>query len=184
MAEALRAELLTTGPLVERFEAALAERTGARFAVVCNSGTAALHLAVKAIGLKPGEVCVVPAITFAATANCVRYEGGEVVFADVDPATGLMTPETLAEALHRAGRPARARAVLPVHLGGMTGDLAGLRRAAEAANAVVIEDACHALGTRTPAGARRRLRPERARLLLLPSGQDDLHRRGRGGDDQ
>lgn len=152
VAEALRAELLTTGPLVERFEGRLAERTGARFAVVCNSGTAALHLAVKAIDLQPGEACVVPAITFAATANCVRYEGGEVVFADVDPATGLMTPETLAEALHRAGG-ARVRAVLPVHLGGMTCDLPGLRRAAEGAGAVVIEDACHALGTRTPEGA-------------------------------
>jgi len=93
----------------------------------------------------------VPAITFAATANCVRYEGGEVVFADVDPATGLMTPQTLAEALRRAGG-ARVRAVLPVHLGGMTGELSGLRRAAEAAGAVVIEDACHALGTRTPEG--------------------------------
>jgi UDP-4-amino-4,6-dideoxy-N-acetyl-beta-L-altrosamine transaminase len=151
VAEALRADFLTTGPLVERFEAALAERTGARFAVVCNSGTAALHLAVKAIGLEPGEACIVPAITFAATANCVRYEGGEVVFADVDPATGLMTPGTLAAALERAGG-LRVRAVLPVHLGGMTCDLPGLRRAAEAVGAVVVEDACHALGTRTPEG--------------------------------
>lgn len=151
VAEALRAELLTTGPLVERFEAALAERTGARFAVVCNSGTAALHLAVKAIDLKPGEACVVPAITFAATANCVRYEGGEVVFADVDPSTGLMTPQTLVDALHRAGG-TRVRAVLPVHLGGMTCDLTGLRRTAQAAGVVVIEDACHALGARTPEG--------------------------------
>lgn len=151
VAEALRADLLTTGPLVERFEARLAEQTGARFAVVCNSGTAALHLAVKAIGLEPGETCIVPAVTFAATANCVRYEGGEVVFADVDPTTGLMTPETLAEALRRTGA-ARVRAVLPVHLGGMTGDLPGLRRTAETVGAVLIEDACHALGTRTPEG--------------------------------
>jgi UDP-4-amino-4,6-dideoxy-N-acetyl-beta-L-altrosamine transaminase len=151
VAAALKAELLTTGPLVEQFEAALAERVEARFAVVCNSGTAALHLAVKAAGLKPGEVCIVPAITFTATANCVRYEGGEVVFADVDPATGLMTPATLGDALGRAkGR--RVRAVLPVHLGGHACDLPAIRRAAEDANAVVIEDACHALGTQTPHG--------------------------------
>ena len=69
VAAALKSDLLTTGPLVARFEAALAERTGARFAVVCNSGTAALHLAIKAIDLKPGEVVVAPAITFTATAN-------------------------------------------------------------------------------------------------------------------
>jgi UDP-4-amino-4,6-dideoxy-N-acetyl-beta-L-altrosamine transaminase len=151
VAAALKSELLTTGPLVERFEAALAERVSARFAVVCNSGTAALHLAVKAVGLKPGEACIVPAITFAATANCVRYEGGEAVFADVDPATGLMTPQTLAEALERAGG-RRVRAVLPVHLGGQACDLPAIRRLAEDANAVVIEDACHALGTQTPHG--------------------------------
>ena len=64
VAQALKAELLTTGPLVERFERALADRVGAAEAVVCNSGTAALHLAVKAVDLQPGETCVVPAITF------------------------------------------------------------------------------------------------------------------------
>jgi UDP-4-amino-4,6-dideoxy-N-acetyl-beta-L-altrosamine transaminase len=151
VAAALRSDFLTTGPLVERFESALAERTGARFAVVCNSGTAALHLAIKAIDLKPGEACVVPATTFAATANGVRYEGGEVVFADVDPATGLMTPQTLAEALERAAGQ-RVRAVLPVHVGGMTCEMTALRRMAEAAGAVLIEDACHALGSVTPEG--------------------------------
>lgn len=151
VAEALRADFLTTGPLVERFERALAQAVGAEHAVVCNSGTAALHLAVKAIGLKPGEACVVPAITFTATANCVRYEDGEAVFADVDPASGLMTPETLSEALRRAGA-ARVRAVLPVHLGGHAVDLPAIRRLADDAGAVVIEDACHAIGTSTPAG--------------------------------
>jgi UDP-4-amino-4,6-dideoxy-N-acetyl-beta-L-altrosamine transaminase len=151
VAEALQADFLTTGPLVERFERALAEAVGARHAVVCNSGTAALHLAIKAIELQPGEACVVPAITFTATANCVRYEGGEVVFADVDPASGLMTSQTLAEALARAGN-LRVRAVLPVHLGGHTADLPAIRRIAEKAGAVVIEDACHAIGTVGPSG--------------------------------
>lgn len=151
VAAALKSDLLTTGPLVARFEAALAERTGARFAVVCNSGTAALHLAIKAIDLKPGEVVVAPAITFTATANCARFEGGEVIFADVDPDNGLMTPQTLSAALAQAnGR--RVRAVLPVHLAGHATDLVALRRLAEEAGAVVIEDACHALGTETPLG--------------------------------
>jgi UDP-4-amino-4,6-dideoxy-N-acetyl-beta-L-altrosamine transaminase len=151
MAQALQADMLTTGPLVERFEAALAERVGAPYAVACNSGTAALHLAVKAIGLEPGEVAIVPAITFTATANAVRFEGGEVVFADVDPLTGLMTPDTLAQALRQVGS-RRLRAVLPVHLGGHVVDGPAIRAMAQASGAVVIEDACHALGGATPLG--------------------------------
>src|SRR5262245_51591423 len=120
--EALRAELLTTGPRVERFEAALAEAVGAGHAVACINGTAALHMAVKAAALGPGEVAIVPAVTFLATANCAAYEGAQVVFADVDPETGLMTAETLAEGLERA-RGRRVRAVLPVHLCGNPVDL-------------------------------------------------------------
>jgi UDP-4-amino-4,6-dideoxy-N-acetyl-beta-L-altrosamine transaminase len=145
VAAALRSDFLTTGPLVERFEAALAQAVGAAEAVVCNSGTAALHLSLKASALQAGETCIVPAVTFAATANAVRYEGGEVVFADVDPLTGLMTPDTLAEALDRAGG-RRLRAVLPVHLGGHTVDLPAIRALAETVGAQVIEDACHGLG--------------------------------------
>ena len=93
--EALRADYLTTGPRVEAFEAAFAETVGAGYAVACSSGTAALHLAMLGLDLKPDESVIVPAITFAATANCARYQGAEVVFADVDPETGLMTLDTL-----------------------------------------------------------------------------------------
>ncbi|MBP6545662.1 MAG: aminotransferase class I/II-fold pyridoxal phosphate-dependent enzyme, partial [Phenylobacterium sp.] len=91
VAQALRGDFLTTGPLVEAFEAAFAEKVGARHAVACSNGTAALHLAMLALEVRPGEVCIVPSITFLATANCARYVGAEVVFADVDPQTGLMT---------------------------------------------------------------------------------------------
>jgi UDP-4-amino-4,6-dideoxy-N-acetyl-beta-L-altrosamine transaminase len=151
VAEALRADFLTTGPLVDRFEAALAETVGAKHAVACMNGTAALHMAVRAAGLKPGETVIVPSVTFLATANCAAFEGAEVIFADVDPETGLMTPETLAEALRRAaGR--RIRAVLPVHLCGNPVDVPAIRSLAEALGAVVIEDACHALGTLAPSG--------------------------------
>ncbi|HEY0436202.1 MAG TPA: aminotransferase class I/II-fold pyridoxal phosphate-dependent enzyme, partial [Phenylobacterium sp.] len=108
---ALRADFLTTGPAVEAFETAFAEAVGARHAVACANGTAALHLAMLALDVQPGEVVIAPSITFLATANCARYVGAEVVFADVDPATGLMTPATLAEAIGRLeGR--RLRAVL------------------------------------------------------------------------
>jgi UDP-4-amino-4,6-dideoxy-N-acetyl-beta-L-altrosamine transaminase len=151
VADALRGDLLTTGPLVAKFEAAIAEAVGAAHAVVCSSGTSALHMAVRTTDVQPDEVCIVPAITFAATANAVRYEGAEVVFADVDPHTGLMTPQTLEAAIKRAGR-RRIRAVLPVHLCGNPVDVPAIRALADQAGAVVIEDACHALGTETDWG--------------------------------
>ena len=80
--EALRADFLTTGPRVEAFELAFAETVGAHHAVACANGTAALHMAMMALGVAPGEVCIAPSITFLATANCARYVGAEVVFAD------------------------------------------------------------------------------------------------------
>src|SRR6478735_1200195 len=146
VAEALRGDFLTTGPTVEAFEQAFAETVGAPHAVACANGTAALHLAMLALDVQPGEAVVVPAITFLATANCARYVGAEVVFADVDPASGLMTPDTLAEALGRAGG-RKVRAVLPVHLRGDACDLPGLEALAQKAGAVLVEDAPHALGT-------------------------------------
>src|SRR5262249_53879803 len=88
--EGLKSPFLTQGPLVERFEAALAAEAGARHAVACSNGTTALHLAAAVLDLQPGDAVIVPAITFLATANAARYVGAEVVFADVDPATGLM----------------------------------------------------------------------------------------------
>jgi len=144
--EALKADFLTTGPTVAAFETAFAAKVGARHAVACANGTAALHLAMLALDVQPGEVVIAPSITFLATANCARYVGAEVVFADVDPDSGLMTPETLAEALTRLdGR--RLRAVLPVHLRGDAADLPGLAALAGDAGAVLVEDAPHALGT-------------------------------------
>lgn len=146
VAEALKADFLTTGPTVEAFEVAFAETVGARHAVACSNGTAALHLAMMALDVKPGEAVIAPSITFLATANCARYVGADVVFADVDPDTGLMTPETLAQAMPRVGE-RRLRAVLPVHLRGDACDLPGLEALARDAGAVMVEDAPHALGT-------------------------------------
>lgn len=146
VAEALRGDFLTTGPRVDAFETAFAEKVGARHAVACANGTAALHLAMLALDVRPGEVCIAPSITFLATANCARYVGAEVVFADVDPRTGLMTPDTLAEALTRVGD-RRLRAVLPVHLRGDVAQLPALAALAQGAGAVLVEDAPHALGS-------------------------------------
>ncbi|MBU1379127.1 MAG: UDP-4-amino-4,6-dideoxy-N-acetyl-beta-L-altrosamine transaminase [Alphaproteobacteria bacterium] len=146
VAEALRGDFLTTGPTVEAFERAFAETVGARHAVACANGTAALHLAMLALKVQPGEVVIAPSITFLATANCARYVGADVVFADVDPDTGLMTPQTLAQAIGHVGD-RRLRAVLPVHLRGDVAELPALAALAAAAGAVLVEDAPHALGT-------------------------------------
>jgi dTDP-4-amino-4,6-dideoxygalactose transaminase len=93
VAEAMRGELLTTGPYVGRFETALAKTVGAKHAVVCANGTAALHMAARALDLGPGTKVIVPSITFLATASAPHMNGAEIVFADVDPDTGLMTPK-------------------------------------------------------------------------------------------
>ena len=145
VAEALRGDFLTTGPTVEAFERAFAAKVGAAHAATCANGTAALHLAMLALGVQPGEVCIAPSITFLATANCARFVGAEVVFADVDPESGLMTPATLQDAIARLGG-RRLRAVLPVHLRGDVVDLPALQAIAQHAGAVLVEDAPHALG--------------------------------------
>ena len=144
--DALKSDFLTTGPRVAAFERALAAATGARHAIACTNGTAALHLVARALNLGPGTVSVVPAITFLATANAVRLNGGDVVFADVDPDTGLMRPRDLEAALGRCPD-GRADAVFNVHLAGQTGDQAGLLSVARHNNLRVVEDGCHALGT-------------------------------------
>lgn len=144
--EALRDEWLTSGPAVARFEDALAAATGARYAVACNSGTAALYLAIRSLGLAPGDTVIVPAITFVATASTAVLSGLNVVFSDVDPETGLMGVEHLNEAIGRAGH-SRIGAVCPVHLGGRPIAMLELAQVAKEKNFFVIEDACHALGS-------------------------------------
>jgi UDP-4-amino-4,6-dideoxy-N-acetyl-beta-L-altrosamine transaminase len=145
VAAALRSDYLTTGPLVGQFEEAFAKASGAKHAVASNSGTAALHLAMLALGLGPDDAVIVPTVTFLATANAVRMTGAEVVFADVDADTGLLTGETLREAAARVGKK-RLRAAVPVHLNGRVCDMAALAQEAASGGFVLIEDACHALG--------------------------------------
>jgi UDP-4-amino-4,6-dideoxy-N-acetyl-beta-L-altrosamine transaminase len=147
VARALRGELIAGGgPIGEAFEQEFAKRTGAANAVVCSSGTAALHLAALALGLGEGDAVVVPSLTFLATANAARYVGAEVLFADVDPETGLLTAAALEAALARRGA-SRPRAVFPVHLNGQTVRMDEIAEVAARHDLTVVEDACHALAT-------------------------------------
>lgn len=147
VARVLRSDFLTTGPAVDKFERAFACETGAFHAVACANGTAALHLAALALGIGPGDYVVVPTITFLATANAVRFVGADVIFADVDRETGLMGPENLSAVLD-ANRDKNIRAVFPVHLAGRPADPEGLSAVARGAGIGIVEDACHALGSR------------------------------------
>ena len=141
--EALRGDYLTTGPYVGRFEAALAKTVGAQHAIVCANGTAALHMAARALNLGPGTKVIVPAITFLATASAPHLNGAEIVFADVDRYTGLMGPEHLKEAMARAGK---ADAVFNVHLNGQCGAIEEIAEIAREHGAKIVDDACHTLG--------------------------------------
>jgi len=150
VAEVLRGDWLTTGPGVTDFETDLASAVDAPHAVACCNATAALHLALAGLGVGEGDVCIVPAITFLATANAALYCGADVEFCDVDAQTGLMTPEALSAALARAG--GRARAVLPVHLAGQTADMHAISALAREAGLSIVEDSAHAVGSVTPDG--------------------------------
>jgi len=143
----LRSDFLTTGPAVADFENQFSNLTGAEHAIACANGTAALHLAALALKLGPGDHVVVPTITFLATANAARYVGAEVIFADVDADTGLMGAKELSAALN-TNRNKNIRAVFPVHLAGRPADPAGIAAISRDAGIAVVEDACHALGTR------------------------------------
>lgn len=144
----LESDYLTTGPEVTRFEAAVCAAVGASHAVSCNSATAGLHMAAMALNLGPDDFVIVPTMTFLATANGPHYTGAQIVFADVDPETGLMTPETLREAMARC--PVSPKAIFPVHLNGHQVDMRAIAAIAAEVGAAVVEDACHALGGTQP----------------------------------
>src|SRR5579863_42672 len=143
----LDSDFLTQGPQVERFEAALAERVGAKHAVAVNSGTAALHIACLAAGIGPSDLGLTSAITFAASANCLLYAGAETAFVDIDPdALGMAVP-----ALSRALKATPAtKAIIPVHMAGLASAASEIRKLAN--GRFVIEDAAHSLGGVYPCG--------------------------------
>jgi perosamine synthetase len=139
--DVLRSDWLTTGPKVGEFEEAFAAWVGARYAVSFSSGTAALHGAAFAAGLKPGDEAITTPMTFAATANCVLYQGATPVFADVSADTLNLDPEKIAVRITP-----RTRAVLPVDYAGHPAELGAIVELAVRHGLVVIEDASHALG--------------------------------------
>lgn len=142
--EVLRSDWLTQGPAVERFEQELAAVCGARYAVAVANGTAALHLACLAAGIQPGDVSLVPSITFVASANCAVYCGARPVLVDINPETLTID----ADAVDSACQTQTVRAIVPVHFGGLPCDVERISASAQRVGAVVIEDACHALGAR------------------------------------
>jgi len=139
--ETLRSDWLTTGPKVAEFEEAMAAWAGTKYAISFSSGTAALHGATFAAGLHPGDEAITSPLTFAATANCVLYQGATPVFADVLEDTLNLDP-----ALAAARITARTKAILPVDYAGHPADLDSILQLAERHGLTVIEDACHALG--------------------------------------
>ena len=143
----LKGDWLTCGNVVEDFEKKLCEITGSPYAVSCSNGTTALHMALLVLGLQAGDIVIVPAITFLATANTVRFVGADVVFADVDPDTGLMTAQTLENAIKQYNDPSQIKAVINVHLNGQCEDLEAIYKVAKSHNLFLIEDAAHAVGT-------------------------------------
>lgn len=141
--DGLQSDWLTTGPKVEEFEKAFAKATGAKYSVAMNSGTAALHATMFSAGIGPGDEVIVPALTFAATANCVRYVGGTVVFADVRPDILCVDVEQVHKLITD-----KTRAIITVDYAGHPSPLSELQEEAEGRGLRLIEDAAHSLGGR------------------------------------
>lgn len=139
--EALRSDYLTTGPKIEEFEKRVADYVGAKYAVAVNSGTAALHIACLAAGIKEGDEVITSPITFAASANCVLYCGGTPVFADIDENTYNISPDEIERRVTE-----HTKAIIPVHYTGQPCDMDAIMDIAGKHNLLIIEDGAHALG--------------------------------------
>ncbi|WP_337076949.1 UDP-4-amino-4,6-dideoxy-N-acetyl-beta-L-altrosamine transaminase [Aeromonas dhakensis] len=147
--EVLRSDFLTQGPVVPRFEQAVADYCGARFGVAVNSGTAALHIACLALGVGPGDWVWTSPISFVASANCALYCGAQVDFVDIEPDTGNMCAMELERKLVAAkAQGCLPKVVIPVHFAGLPCDMQEIHRLGQEYGFRIIEDACHALGAR------------------------------------
>lgn len=143
--EALKSDFLTQGPRISAFEESFANYVGAKYAVAVANGTAALHLSTLALGVKQGDKVITTPITFAASANCVRYCGGDVVFSDIDPDTYLIDIDKVAQLVNEAP-PGTFSGIIPVDFAGRAVNLETLRNLADEHGLWIIEDACHAPG--------------------------------------
>ena len=143
--DTLRSDYLTQGPKIAEFEKAFAAYVGSKYAIALANGTAALHLCAMALNVKPGQKVITTPITFAASANCVRYCGGEVVFADIDPDTYLLDIQKV-RALLEASPKGTYAGIIPVDFAGRAVNLEDYRKLADEYGMWIIEDACHAPG--------------------------------------
>jgi perosamine synthetase len=139
----LQSGWITQGPTITAFENQIARYCDARYAVAVSSGTAALHLAGLAIGLKKGDQAITTPITFLASANCALYAGAKPVFADVEPLSTNISPEDIEKKINRM-----TRAIIPVHFAGLPCDMERISQIARKHRLTVIEDGCHALGAK------------------------------------
>ncbi len=143
--EVLKSDWLTQGPDIKKFEDNFADYIGAKYAVAVSNGTAALHLSVLALSIEPGDKVITTPITFVASANCVKYCGGEVVFADIDPSTYLLDINKVRELLEKAPK-GTYKGIIPVDFAGRANDLEEFRKLANEYGLWIIEDACHSPG--------------------------------------
>jgi UDP-4-amino-4,6-dideoxy-N-acetyl-beta-L-altrosamine transaminase len=143
--DTLRSDYLTQGPKIAEFEKAFAHYVGSKYAVAVSNGTAALHLCAMALNVKPGQKVITTPITFAASANCVRYCGGEVVFADIDPDTYLLDIDQVRALLEESPKGTYS-GIIPVDFAGRAVNLEAFRHLADEYGLWIIEDACHAPG--------------------------------------
>lgn len=151
--EVLRSDFITQGPLVPRFEQAVADYCGAEYGVAANSGTSALHIACQALGVTTGDRVWTTPNTFVASANCARYCGAQIDFVDIDTDTFNLSSDGLAAKLEVAERDGKLpKVVIPVHFGGLPCDLAAIYELAQRYDFAVIEDASHAIGARYRGG--------------------------------
>ena len=141
----LQSDYLTQGPKVREFESKFAEYVGANYAVAVNNATSGLHLSVLALNLSKGDRVITTPITFAASANCVRYAGGEVWFADIDPNTYLLNINSVKELIESKPK-GFFKGIIPVDFAGLPVNMEEFRALADSHDLWIIEDACHAPG--------------------------------------
>lgn len=139
--DVLKGDFLTTGPMVQQFEEAIAKYVGAKYAVSFSNGTAALHAACYAAGITEGDEVITTPMTFVASANCILYQGGQPVFADIDNETYNISPKSIEEMITN-----KTKAIIPVHFTGQPVELEAIQKIAKENNLIIIEDAAHALG--------------------------------------
>ncbi len=147
VSNALKEDLITTGHYVKKFEAKISRFLKVKYVASCSSGTSALHLALMAINLKKNDVIIMPAINFIAVYNMARLLNAKIFLADVDPLTGQMTPETLLECI-KNNKLKKIKAIVTMYLGGYPENVIEFYNIKKNFNCYLIEDACHALGSR------------------------------------